>query len=216
MSGRSPLAWSTYSLLGKETLLFQRCGLLLQLPKGAHKIGMLWWCQSAYKRWKRASGSPGKRVVSLSSCQARKNGAVIIPLISCLTLLEEMSVVLEWMRMPYGGTSHISSLAPGRQPAHSHADSSPSTTLDVICNTYSFRSYSSTGGWGSKESACNAGDLGTIPMSGRSPGEGNGNPLQYSCLENPMDRGAWQDTVHGVAEADTTECLTITILTVSV
>ena len=43
-----------------------------------------------------------------------------------------------------------------------------------------------------KESACNAGDLGSIPGLGRSPGEGDGNPLQYSCLENPMDRGAWQ------------------------
>ena len=47
------------------------------------------------------------------------------------------------------------------------------------------------------ESAYNAGDLGLIPGSGRSPGEGNGNPLQYSCLENPMDRGVWQATVHG-------------------
>ena len=53
-------------------------------------------------------------------------------------------------------------------------------------------------GSGGKESACNAGHLGLIPGSGRSPGEGNGNPLQYSCLENPMDRGAWQATVHGV------------------
>ena len=43
----------------------------------------------------------------------------------------------------------------------------------------------------SKESACTAGDVGLIPGSGRSPGEGNGNPLQYSCLENPMDRGVW-------------------------
>ena len=50
-----------------------------------------------------------------------------------------------------------------------------------------------------KESACNAGDLGSIYGSGRSPGEGNGNPLQYSCLENPKDRGAWRATVHGVA-----------------
>ena len=50
-----------------------------------------------------------------------------------------------------------------------------------------------------KESTCNAGNLGSIPGSGRSPGEGNGNPLQYSCLENPMDRGAWQATVPGVA-----------------
>ena len=47
-----------------------------------------------------------------------------------------------------------------------------------------------------KESACSAGDLGLIPGSGRSLGEGNGNPLQYSCLENPTDRGAWRATVH--------------------
>ena len=54
----------------------------------------------------------------------------------------------------------------------------------------------------SKESACSAGDLGSIPESGRSPGEGNGNPLQYSCLENPMDRGPWQAIVHGVARVE--------------
>ena len=51
----------------------------------------------------------------------------------------------------------------------------------------------------SKESTCNAGDVGSIPGSGRSPGKGNGNPLQNFCLENPMDRGAWPGTVHGVA-----------------
>ena len=49
-----------------------------------------------------------------------------------------------------------------------------------------------------KESACNVGVLGSIPGLGRSHGEGDGNPLQYSCLENPRDRGAWQATVHGV------------------
>ena len=53
------------------------------------------------------------------------------------------------------------------------------------------------GGAEVKVSACNVGDLGLIPGSGRSPGEGNGNPLQYSCLENPMDRGAWWATAHG-------------------
>ena len=55
----------------------------------------------------------------------------------------------------------------------------------------------------SKVSACNAEDLGSIPGSGRSPGEGNGNTLQYSCLENPMDQGAWWATVHGVAKSRT-------------
>ena len=54
-----------------------------------------------------------------------------------------------------------------------------------------------------KESACNAGDLGLVPGSGRSPGEEDGNPLQYSYLENPMDREAWQATVHGVAKSQT-------------
>ena len=57
------------------------------------------------------------------------------------------------------------------------------------------------GGSEGKASVCNAGDLGWIPGSGRSPGEGNGNPLQHSCLENPMDGGAWQATVHGVAKS---------------
>ena len=51
-----------------------------------------------------------------------------------------------------------------------------------------------------KESACSAGDMSSIPGSGRSPGEGNGNPLQYSGLENPMTRGAWQATVHEIAK----------------
>ena len=57
------------------------------------------------------------------------------------------------------------------------------------------------GGSDGKESACNAGDLGSIPELGRSPGGGRGDPLQYSCLENPVDKGAWWATVHGVAES---------------
>ena len=61
------------------------------------------------------------------------------------------------------------------------------------------------GGSDGKESACNAGDPGLIPGLGRSPGEGRDNPLQYSCLENPMDRGAWRATVHRVTkESDMT------------
>ena len=54
-----------------------------------------------------------------------------------------------------------------------------------------------------KESACNAGDLSSIPGLGRSPGEGSGNPFQYSCLKNFMDRGAWRATIHGVTKSRT-------------
>ena len=57
------------------------------------------------------------------------------------------------------------------------------------------------GGSDGKESTCNAGDLGSIPGLGRSPEGGNGNPLQYSCLENSMDRGAWQATVRGLTKS---------------
>ena len=60
--------------------------------------------------------------------------------------------------------------------------------------------YSSILSSNDKESACKEGDHGSIPGSGRSPG-GHGNPLQYSCLENPMDRGAWWGTVHGVTKS---------------
>ena len=59
------------------------------------------------------------------------------------------------------------------------------------------------GGSDGKVSSYNAGDPGSIPGLGRSPGEGNGNPLQYSCLKNPMDRGTWWATVHGVAKSRT-------------
>ena len=62
------------------------------------------------------------------------------------------------------------------------------------------------GGSQNKASACNVGDPGSIPGLGRSPGEGNGNPLQYPCRESPMDREAWQATVHGVAKSRTRLC----------
>ena len=65
------------------------------------------------------------------------------------------------------------------------------------------------GGSDCKESACKTGDLVLIPGSGRFPGEGNGNPLQYSGLENSVDRGTWWATVHGVAESVTTEQLSL-------
>ena len=70
-----------------------------------------------------------------------------------------------------------------------------------------------TGGSVVKKVPANAGDMGSIPGLGRSPEEGNGNPLQYSCLRNPIDRGAWWATVHGVRrESDMTEQLNNNIL----
>ena len=71
------------------------------------------------------------------------------------------------------------------------------SSLGLISEGYEGFPGSSVG----KESACSARDPDFIPGSGRTPGEGNGNPLQYSCLENPVDRGVWQATVHGVAKS---------------
>ena len=78
----------------------------------------------------------------------------------------------------------------------------------VICLFY--RAYHSSRlarefGSDGKESAGNAGDPHSLPGSGRSPGGGHGNPFQYSCLENPVDRGAWWATIHRVAQSDITE-----------
>ena len=69
-------------------------------------------------------------------------------------------------------------------------------------------------GSNSKESACNAGDPSLIPGPGRSPGEENGYPLQDSCLENSMDKGAWWATGHEVTESDTTEWLSLLLFSI--
>ena len=74
--------------------------------------------------------------------------------------------------------------------------------LFYLTNPYS-RYMGFPGGSDGKESTCNAGDLGSIPGLRRSPGGGHGNPLQYSCLENPMDRAAWWATVHAVTKSQT-------------
>ena len=75
----------------------------------------------------------------------------------------------------------------------------PALVEDIHRHSYSV---AFPAGSDSEASAYNVGDLGSILGSGRSPGEGNGNPLQYSCLENPMDEEAWWATVHGVAKSD--------------
>ena len=75
--------------------------------------------------------------------------------------------------------------------------------ISLFFNTLSRFIMGFPGGSEVKASASNAGDPGSFPGSGRYPGEGNGNPLQYSCLENPIDGGAWRATVHGVAKSRT-------------
>ena len=76
--------------------------------------------------------------------------------------------------------------------------------LPLICKYLSLCwEWGFPGGSEGKASACSVGDPGSIPGLGRSPGEGNGNPLQYSCLENPMNRASWCTTVHGVAKSQT-------------
>ena len=74
-----------------------------------------------------------------------------------------------------------------------------SAQLSLQSNSHLYTGF--LGGSEVKAFACNAGDLGSIPVLGRSLGGGNGNPLQYSCLKNPMDRGAWWPTVHGVTKS---------------
>ena len=77
--------------------------------------------------------------------------------------------------------------------------------MSLLFNTLSSLVMGFPGGLDSKESDCSAGDLGSIPTSGRTLREGNDNPLKYSFLENTMDRGAWGATVHMVAESEMTE-----------
>ena len=77
----------------------------------------------------------------------------------------------------------------------------PETLTLLISRLYSSILQGFPGGSDGEESACNEEDPGLIPGLGRSPGEGNGNPLWYSCLENSMDRGAWRATVHGVTKS---------------
>ena len=110
----------------------------------------------------------------------------------------------EWLPTPVflPGESHAQRSLLGYSPwNHKESD-----TTEIRIALFDF-----PGGSVGKESAYNVGDLGLIPGLGRSPGEGNGNPFQYSCLENSKDRGAWWATVHWVAESHTTERVTLSL-----
>ena len=97
----------------------------------------------------------------------------------------------------------VGNLSPG-QPSRGPVGSSVQHTQHLLyVRLFLGGKHTCRGGSDSKESACNAGHPGSIPGSGRSPGKGNGNPLQCSRLENSMDRGAWQASVRGVAKSQT-------------
>ena len=100
----------------------------------------------------------------------------------------EFSTQEYWKGLPFPSAEDLPD--PGIKPG------SPALQADSLPSGF-------PGGSDSKASAYNVGDLSSIPGLGRSPGEGNGNPLQYSCLENLMDRGVWQATVHGVTKSQT-------------
>ena len=117
--------------------------------------------------------------------------------------------ILEWVTIPFCRGS-----SPPRDETHVSCTAgrffTPRATWEAQCmdnivqtGKLHFSSGPPAGGSEVKVSACTEGDLGSIPESGRSPGEGNGNPPQYSCLENPMDGGAWWATVHGVTKGQT-------------
>ena len=114
--------------------------------------------------------------------------------------------LLSWARRPWvvqAVTTLLASPNATTTPCPIHTEQ---LEAPQVCNTlppFLPLSCGFPGGSEVKASASHAGDPGSIPGSGRSPGEGNGNPLQYSCLENPMDRKAWWATVHGVPKSRT-------------
>ena len=103
------------------------------------------------------------------------------------------------IKLSFSTSPKTLSLRFGLAPAYSEAELSASVIIFAKCMTKHFIDIFD--GSDDKDSTCNVGNLGLIPGLGRSPAEGNGYPLQYSCLENSMDRGAWQPTVHGVEKS---------------
>ena len=131
----------------------------------------------------------------LGACQRRKLSSSLPKAADSESVLQEDSqvlFVLTWVCIAHLSLHCNSALTNHVILAKLH---SLCVFFGPVCNTWGFPCSSVH-----KESACIGGDLGLIPGLGRFSGEGNGIPLQYFCLENPMDRGAWQATVHGVEE----------------
>ena len=114
----------------------------------------------------------------------------------------QLSYSRSWKMMLWKVLHSICNMpAPGRIPRTEEPGRLYSIESQKIGHNWATNSLNSPGGSDSKDSACNAGDLGSISGLGRFPGEEHSNPLQYSCLENSMGRGAWWATVHGVKKS---------------
>ena len=114
-----------------------------------------------------------------------------------------ISVVVQWLRL-HASSAGVTGSIPGQGTGvpHGIGHAPPKKKIEkAFCMDSRCLLLGFPGGSDGKESARNAGDLGSSPGSGRSPREGSGYPLQYSCLENSMDRGAWRATVHGVTKS---------------
>ena len=138
-----------------------------------------------------------------ATCKLIQNQLVVGSLVSTLAAYFDLLLTWIWGWLAFWGLSLCLAGSLQRTP------SSQSLALPLLLTSWFPNPLLGLPWWlSSKESACEAedvGDAGSIPGSGRSPGEGNSNLLQYFCLENPMDRGAWWATVHGVSESDMTE-----------
>ena len=155
-----------------------------------HTVSFLCGCiqhSSTPRRWFQKSVS-ARPMMSFELWKLPKRGFVLMPLFS-------VPGSRNWESMLSHSWSHSKNMWCALTMPHS--------VLQIHNHLLLYRPWGFPGSSAGKKSACNVGDLGLIPGLGRSPGEGQDNPLQYSCLENPMNRGAWQATVHGVAKSQT-------------
>ena len=173
------------------------------LPKVTEVVGQQWGMPGEPRTNASALVSPGcprgHRAHSPHLCE--NEGCVVLHVDQAI--LDGLHRAGPTAEDAYGSEGTTGVRDPGRLSGTPRSWAHPSKPTQSPLPRFSPHQSGFSGGSDGKKSVCNAGDLGSIPGSGRSPKEGNGNPLQYSCLENPMDGGTWQATVHGVTKSQT-------------